>query len=114
MGGITAGAARDHRSLADPFSWGGLSVGSDEHPTRPVVTRFSDLRRSYLAPYWRALREIATPEVVDTFTPSHVAALLDWDTQDAVRAVPMTDEQAAGPAPVSRVGTGERRLRRVE
>jgi hypothetical protein len=52
--------------------------------------------------------------VVDTFTPSHVAALLDWDTQDAVRAVPMTDEQAAGPAPVSRVGTGERRLRRVE
>ena len=68
----------------------------------------------YLSPIWRAIRDVAPPAVVDTFTPSHVAALLGWDTQDTIRVVPMTDEEAGGPVRPTRVGTGERRLRRIE
>lgn len=89
-------------------------MSGDDEPRRPTTSRFTDHRRTYLAPFWRALRDVATPHEAETFTPSQVAAVLGWDTMDAVRAVPMTDEEAVGPVRPTRVGTGERKLRRVE
>lgn len=105
----------DPRALADPFSWGGLIERSDEERRRPsTVSRFTDARRSFLAPFWRALREYATPADVDAMTPSHIAALLGWDEEQIVRLVPMTDEEAAGPVRRTAPAPGaERKLRRV-
>jgi hypothetical protein len=114
MGGIAAVSAADHRSLADPFRWGGLNADPDGETRRPTTTRFPDHRRAFLSPFWHALREVATPDVVEQLTPSHIASLLGWDVLEAVRAVPMTDEEAIGPVRQTRVGSGERRLRRVE
>lgn len=91
-----------------------MSNDSDESRRRPKTTRFTDHRRAFLSPFWRALGDIATPTVAETYTPSQVAAVLGWDVMDAVRVVPMTDEEATGSVPQLRTGTGERRLRRVE
>lgn len=101
------------RPFSEPLGWGGLRSVPIEQRRPPTRSRFTDERRAFLAPYHKALREIALPPVVNTLTPSEIASLLGWDEIAAVTLVPMTDDEAEGPVQSTRVGTGERKLRTV-
>ena len=69
--------------------------------------------RAYLAPFYRVLAPMS-PVDVDVLTPSQIASVLGWDEEAAIKAVPMTDEEAAGPVRVRpTIPNAEQRLRVV-
>lgn len=83
------------------------------------MSRFTDMRRSFLAPYVRLLREWAGAGEVPDLTPSQVAMILGWDQQYAIRAVPLTDAELRDPVPAPEPAerppssAGAQRLRRI-